>query len=188
MAPGPPGNETTATQLLPPGTQIRAKKGSVFAPPLAIGKLTHGPKTGAALRTPKWDHDGATVATFLHSQNGPSPASSPSAGPPWQANGRGSASSVVDIVASIASPQRCRPDATRQRPSGGRSLYLWPRRTTFPTRIAVEAARPARCSAPQSTSPVHAGGPIVNNWEARQCGRPTTSIYIHMEAGLCRRP
>ena len=36
--------------------------------------------------------------------------------------------------------------------------------------------------------PVHAGGHIVYNWEARQRGRPTRRIYIHVEAGLCRRP
>ena len=29
---------------------------------------------------------------------------------------------------------------------------------------------------------------MVYNWEARQCGRPTTRIYINMEGGLCRRP
>ena len=33
-----------------------------------------------------------------------------------------------------------------------------------------------------------AGGHIVCNWEARQCGRPTRRIHIHTEAGLCRRP
>ena len=54
------------------------------------------------------------------------------AGCPWQANGRGSGSSVVEIVASISSPQRCGPDATRQRPSPGRCCYLWLRRTALP--------------------------------------------------------
>ena len=29
---------------------------------------------------------------------------------------------------------------------------------------------------------------MVYNWDARQCGRPTRKIYIHVEAGLCRRP
>ena len=36
--------------------------------------------------------------------------------------------------------------------------------------------------------PVHAGGHIVYNWEARQCGRPTTRIYIDMKGGLGGRP
>ena len=36
--------------------------------------------------------------------------------------------------------------------------------------------------------PVHAGGHIVYNWEARQRGRPTTRIYIDIKGGLGRRP
>ena len=36
--------------------------------------------------------------------------------------------------------------------------------------------------------PVYAGGHSVNYWEARQCGRPMSSIYVHVEAGLSRRP
>ena len=29
---------------------------------------------------------------------------------------------------------------------------------------------------------------MIYKWEARQCGRPTTRICAHMEAGACRRP
>ena len=39
-----------------------------------------------------------------------------------------------------------------------------------------------------SWKPVHAGGHIVYNREARQCRRPIGWIYIQMEAGPCRRP
>ena len=46
MAPGPPGNETTATQLLPPGTENGAKKGSVFCTPSLMENLHTDPKRG----------------------------------------------------------------------------------------------------------------------------------------------
>ena len=49
--------------------------------------------------------------------------------------------------------------------------------------------KPDRAGGPvKKWKPVHAGGHIVYNREARQCGRPTGWIYIHMETGLCRRP
>ena len=86
----------------------------------------------------------------FHSKIGPSLASSRSAEGPWLADGRGTGSSVFESVASISSLRRCELDATRLRISGGCCLYLWPRRTAFPKRIAVEARRPVRCSAPQS--------------------------------------
>ena len=36
--------------------------------------------------------------------------------------------------------------------------------------------------------PVHAGGHIVYDWEARQYGRPTTGLDRDVEASLCPRP
>ena len=35
--------------------------------------------------------------------------------------------------------------------------------------------------------PVHAGSHVVYNWEARPCGRRSTRIDVHMDAGLRRR-
>ena len=35
---------------------------------------------------------------------------------------------------------------------------------------------------------VHAGGHVVHNWEARQCGRPTAKIDVYMEAGVHWKP
>ena len=133
------------------GDRKWTKIGSVFAPHCLTANNHTAPKRGPLCGPQNATKGGATVATFCDSQNGPWPASSPMAGCPWQASGRGSDSSVVEIVASISSPQRCGPDATRQRPSPGRCCYLWLRRTAFPKRIAVEARRPARCSAPQSS-------------------------------------
>ena len=65
------------------------------------------PKRGPLCGPQNATKGGATVATFCDSQNGPWPASSPMAGYPWQASGRGSDASVVEIIASISSPQRC---------------------------------------------------------------------------------
>ena len=40
----------------------------------------------------------------------------------------------------------------------------------------------------EARRPVDAGGHVLINLEARQCGRPTRRIYIDMEGGQGRRP
>ena len=35
---------------------------------------------------------------------------------------------------------------------------------------------------------MHSGCPIVYNWEARRCGRPSRKLYKDGEASLCRGP
>ena len=113
------------------GTRNHAKKGSVFATHLLVKSNTRPPQGGRLTAPKNGTRAGATVG-FFKTLDEPSPASSPTGGHPWQANGRGTGSSVFESVASISSPQRYGPDATRLRISGGRCFYLWPRRTAFP--------------------------------------------------------
>ena len=113
------------------GDRNQAKMGSVFTPTFN-GKPTHGPQTGAALRTQNGTSGGATIVYFLKNQNGPWLASSPSAGLPWQANGPGTGSSVLESVVSISSPLRCGPDAMRLRISGGPLTKYLLRRGNLP--------------------------------------------------------
>ena len=162
-------------------------------------KRSHGLQTGTPCGPQNATEGRATAATFCDSQNGFWPASSPTAGDPWQASGRGSDSSVVKIVASISSPQRCGPDATRQRPSPDRCRYLWPRRTAFPKRIAVEARRPARCSTSQSSGADVHPPPIsvprsVPFAECLHSSRAIGQVYLQESRGsgfqsqVCKRP
>ena len=62
--PGPAGNGTTATQILPRGQKTYSKKVPFFGPP-DNAKQTHGPQTGAALRPPKWTQRGVKRSIFL---------------------------------------------------------------------------------------------------------------------------
>ena len=72
-------------------------------------------------------------------------------------------------------------------------LYLHGSRSV-PEALLCVYGKPDRAGGPVTNTlcdvwkPVHAGGHIVYTWEARQCGRPTTRIYVDMKGGLGRRP
>ena len=78
--------------------------------------------------------------------------------------------------------------ATRQRSNGSDGSR------SVPEALLCAYGKPDRAGGPVTNTscdvwkPVHAGGHVVYTWEAQQCGRPTTRVYIHMEAGLGRRP
>ena len=69
---------------------------------------------------------------------------------------------------------------TEQRSHGShRSLSM--QEALLSIREARQSGRPYDKDTVIRWKPVQAGGHIENNWEARQCGRPTSRIYMDMD-------